>query len=137
MLASAVSILQSYIDVSNDFTCSKYAPGSFFAFGVLASVVVRNVSLKSSIQPARQLTSFQLTSPTDVGFNNTSSIIEQFSNMLRSSPAAGGTSSDPSVFVSVLDQWIGETSEHQQTRHREQAVAMMTSVFPAWWRLFF
>ncbi|KAF8605717.1 hypothetical protein BDV93DRAFT_46037 [Ceratobasidium sp. AG-I] len=119
MLASAVSILQSYLDVSSDFNCSKYAPGSLFAFGVLASAVARKLS-----------------TPTDADFNNTSSLIGEFAKLLESSPAAGRTDSRPSIFISVLEQWVGGTSGRKEMRSREQAVSMMTSVFPAWWRLF-
>lgn len=45
MLGSAVSILQSYVDVFGDFDCAKFAPGNFFAFGVLASAVAHRVNV--------------------------------------------------------------------------------------------
>ncbi|KAG9125409.1 hypothetical protein FRC07_007708 [Ceratobasidium sp. 392] len=68
MLDSAVPILQAYIDIATDWDSSKYAPGSFFVYGVLAGGVVSKLS--NSDDSTR-----------------VSSLLDQFFKVLQQSPA--------------------------------------------------
>ncbi|KAG8683859.1 hypothetical protein FRC08_014028 [Ceratobasidium sp. 394] len=113
MLDWAVSILQSYIDTAGDFDYSRYAPGCFFTYGVLAAGVV-----------------FKLSSDGDT--TRVTSLLDQFSTILQRSPAVAGDKNGQGLFVRLTARFrAGGMSEPGPGN-----VSMITNGFPAWWKLY-
>ncbi|KAG8693828.1 hypothetical protein FRC09_010269 [Ceratobasidium sp. 395] len=111
LLDAASAILQSYIDTAADFDCSKYAPGCFFAYGVLAAGVVSKLS--------------------DGNDNiRVTSLLDPFLTILQQSPAVARNGNMQGPFVRLTAQFrAGGMSEPGPGN-----VPMSTSGFPAWWK---
>ncbi|CAE6409321.1 unnamed protein product [Rhizoctonia solani] len=124
IIDSAISILESYSSMFDNCSNAKYAPGCFFAYGLLAIAAIYK---------------FIDNAGSDVPQNRVTALVERFSSNLRLLPTVTRAETNQGIFIQTLDHIrrsephrAGGTSEPAQ----EPIVPMLTTVFPGWWRLY-
>ncbi|KAG8715350.1 hypothetical protein FRC11_004520 [Ceratobasidium sp. 423] len=126
MIDSATSILESYNDLLDSFSHAKYAPGCFFAYGLLAAAVIYKLNDNAEF---------------DAPQARATALTEQFSNNLRLSPTVTRTEIDKGIFIQALNyiqrnesNLVGGMSGSLSSQG--PIVPMLTTIFPRWWRLY-